>query len=127
MFCTKKYVLDNGLQVFIKKIPNKKTISCGVWVNQGSKDEDCKTNGLSHIVEHLMFKIDSKESSLSMKKNMNKLKNSGAYYNATTRKDHTSFYIEGLSNDSENILESLSYFVVNKDKYKFGNILPLSN
>jgi len=97
MFNVLTSYLDNGLKILLKKIPEQKTISCGVWINQGSKNEDSTNNGISHLVEHLMFKTKSKNSSLSMYENLEELLSFGAQYNGTTTKDYTCFYIEGLS------------------------------
>jgi len=50
--------LENGLRVIMHKNPHVKTMSCGVWIKQGSKHENDEENGLSHLVEHLMINIE---------------------------------------------------------------------
>jgi predicted Zn-dependent peptidase len=116
MFSVLTSYLDNGLKIMLRSIPNQRTVSCGVWVNQGVKDEDSLNNGISHLVEHLMFKINSNNSKHNMQDNLEELKLIGARYNATTIKDQTYFYIDGLSRDINKLLEILSYIVVNKQK-----------
>ncbi len=116
MFNVLTSYLDNGLKILLKKIPEQKTISCGVWINQGSKNEDSTNNGISHLVEHLMFKTKSKNSSLSMYENLEELLSFGAQYNGTTTKDYTCFFIEGLSKYFYKIIEVLSYMVIDKEE-----------
>lgn len=108
--------LDNGLKILLKRIPNQKTISCGVWINQGSKNEDSTNNGISHLIEHLMFKTKSKNNPSSMQEHIEELLSYGAQYNGATTKDYTCFYIDGLSKYFDKIIEILSYMVINKEE-----------
>jgi predicted Zn-dependent peptidase len=114
--------LDNGLKVLLRRIPEQRTVSCGVWVNQGGKNETVEQNGISHLVEHLMFKIKSKNSSTSMTKSMEDLNFIGSKYNAVTTKDYTGFYIDGLKKDITKMLEVLSYIVVNKEPVEVSDL-----
>lgn len=47
--------LENGVKVILHKIPNVKTMSCGLWIRQGSVYETDENNGLSHLIEHLVL------------------------------------------------------------------------
>ena len=47
--------LENGLKIVLHKVPEAKTISCGLWVKQGSTYETDENNGLSHLTEHLLI------------------------------------------------------------------------
>nr|MBO2470252.1 peptidase M16 [Bacillota bacterium] len=51
-----KHTLDNGLRVITESIPSVRSVSIGVWVGTGSKYETRTTNGISHFIEHMMFK-----------------------------------------------------------------------
>lgn len=51
--------LENGLKVVLHKIPGVKTISCGIWIKQGSIYETDENNGLSHLLEHLILNADN--------------------------------------------------------------------
>ena len=53
--------LENGLKVVLHKIPGVKTISCGIWIKQGSIYETDENNGLSHLLEHLILNADNIE------------------------------------------------------------------
>lgn len=79
------------------------------------KDEDSSNNGISHLIEHLMFKTESSGSSSSITENIEELKNIGARYNGCTTKDNTCFYIDGLSRDIKTLIKGLSMIVINKE------------
>ena len=51
-----KTQLRNGLRVVTEKIPSVRSVSLGVWVDVGSRDEMHDENGLTHFVEHMVFK-----------------------------------------------------------------------
>lgn len=50
--------LENGLKIILHKIPEIKTISCGLWACQGSSYETDEYNGLSHLTEHLLLNAE---------------------------------------------------------------------
>lgn len=114
MFTILNSRLDNGLKVMLRRVPNQRTVSCGMWVNQGVKDEDNTNNGISHLIEHLMFKTDNFDTNESIQEKIDKLRLKGARYNGGTTKDCTAYYIDGLSRDIKILLEVLSSLVMNK-------------
>lgn len=99
--------LENGLKIVMHRIPNSRTIGCGVWINQGSKHETDETSGYSHLAEHLVL---SKENTCKPKYQnlVNKLYNNGAMINAGTNKEHTYYYTTGLNHTLSLSLEALS-------------------
>lgn len=111
-----KYTLKNGLQVCLENIQGKKTISCDVLIKQGAKDETKDTNGLSHLVEHLALKMNSRYSTNTAKENTQLLLENGISYNGTTYKEYTTFSLDGLASDSNLMIEHLFYIVAGKDK-----------
>ena len=52
----KKHVLENGLTIIGEEIPYVKSISLGGWINAGSRIEDEEISGVSHFIEHMLFK-----------------------------------------------------------------------
>ena len=52
----RRTVLPNGLLVLTESIPNVRSVSMGVWIGSGSRDEPLALNGISHFVEHMVFK-----------------------------------------------------------------------
>lgn len=49
-------VLENGLKLVMEKIPHVRSVSCGVWIETGSRDETEEYTGISHFIEHMLFK-----------------------------------------------------------------------
>lgn len=109
--------LENGLRVVMHRIPNIKTISCGIFVKQGSKHEDKETNGLSHLLEHLMINIDN-ETNHSFQSLMRAVTSEGVMYNAVTTKEHTSFYFTGLSEVLPKCLKTLASIVIDNKTFE---------
>ncbi|MGH4124767.1 MAG: insulinase family protein [Clostridium sp.] len=112
--------LENGLRVIMHKIPHVRTMSCGVWIKQGSKHEEDDDNGLSHLVEHLMINIEN-DNNPRFEKLINEVSSEGIVYNAGTTKETTSYYFTGLSNMLEKCIETLSTIVI--DNKTFTNEL----
>ncbi len=52
----RKTVLKNGLRIVSESIPHVRSVSLGVWANVGSRDETPEQNGISHFLEHMVFK-----------------------------------------------------------------------
>ncbi|MGH7454581.1 MAG: M16 family metallopeptidase, partial [bacterium] len=52
----KKTVLPGGLRIVSEHIPHVRSVSLGVWVQTGTRDELPEENGISHFIEHMMFK-----------------------------------------------------------------------
>ena len=48
--------LPNGLLVLTERMPHLRSVSMGVWLRSGSRDETPETNGISHFLEHMVFK-----------------------------------------------------------------------
>ena len=56
----KKFVLNNGVRVVLEKMSSLKSVAIGIWTNVGSRDENRGEEGLSHFIEHMMFKGNQK-------------------------------------------------------------------
>ena len=52
----RREVLPNGLSVITEEMQHIRSVSIGIWVKTGSRDEDKQWNGISHFVEHMVFK-----------------------------------------------------------------------
>lgn len=102
--------LENGLRVIMHRIPHIKTVSCGLWVKQGSKYEDDQTNGLSHLLEHLMINPDN-DMNPNFQNLIKEISSEGIVYNAGTTKESTSYYMYGLAKNLEKCLKTLSSIV----------------
>ena len=97
-------VTDNGITVIFDNIDNISTCSLGVFVRTGSKDELPDEDGISHVLEHMMFKGTEKRNYFEISEEVDYL---GASINAHTSKEETVYYINSLSeyiNKSSDIL-----------------------
>jgi predicted Zn-dependent peptidase len=101
----RKLVLDNGVRVVTERIPTLKSVTVGVWVNSGSRDEQPSQAGYSHFIEHMLFKGTSKRSSAEISREIDAL---GGEMNAFTSRETTTYYVKVLDQQLERAVELLS-------------------
>ena len=99
------YTLDNGLRVVTEYIEHLNSISVGVMVQNGSRNEEIELNGISHFIEHMFFKGTDKRSA---KKIVQDIENIGGQINAYTSKETTCYYIKALNTQLDLCLDVLS-------------------
>jgi predicted Zn-dependent peptidase len=104
------FTLNNGLRVVYEKISYVKSISVGLWIENGSRNEKSTNNGISHFIEHMMFKGTSGRSSLDI---VEAIEDVGGQINAFTGKESTCFYIKALDSYLELSLDILSDMLFN--------------
>lgn len=85
--------LSNGIPVIMENIPTVKSVSMGIYVKTGSKFETNEEHGVSHLLEHMIFKGTDKRSSKDISEEIDFI---GGNINAYTSKEMTSFYITVL-------------------------------
>ena len=100
-----KTVLTNGVRVVSEKIPYVRSVSIGVWANVGSRDEIGPMNGISHFVEHMVFKGTKTRSVREIAQSLESL---GGYLNAFTTKEQTCFYARVLDEHIHQAVDVLS-------------------
>lgn len=91
-------------------IPHVKSFSLGFWFNVGSRDENLKSNGIAHFIEHMLFKGTKKRSA---RKIANDIESCGGYLNAFTSKEHTCYYGRGIVNHLDKTFEVLADMIQN--------------
>lgn len=92
----KKSLLDNGMLLITESIPHFQSLSIGAWVTAGTRHEQPSEAGLSHFLEHMMFKGTSKRSSLEIAQAVDQV---GGEFNAFTAREYTCFHLLLLSKD----------------------------
>ena len=88
-----KTVLDNGIRIVSHEMPEHRSVSLGIWVENGSRHESKAENGLSHFIEHLLFKGTERRSAAQIAEEMDAV---GGVINAFTSKEHTCYYAKVL-------------------------------
>lgn len=100
-----KTVIDNGLTIITEEIPYLKSVSIGVWVLTGSRDEDPHENGISHFIEHLLFKGTEKRTAFDIAKEIDSV---GGTLNAFTGREYTCFYAKVIDKNLPIAIDILS-------------------
>ena len=88
-----KTVLDNGIRVVSNEMQDHRSVSLGIWVENGSRHESAPQNGISHFIEHLLFKGTERRSAAQIAEEMDAV---GGVINAFTSKEHTCYYAKVL-------------------------------
>src|SRR6187549_3028749 len=83
------HTLPNGLQIIGETSPSARSVSLGFFVRTGSRDETVEVSGVSHFLEHMMFKGTPRRSALDVNLDFDRI---GASYNAYTSEENTVFY-----------------------------------
>ncbi|MCL2677859.1 MAG: insulinase family protein [Clostridiales bacterium] len=88
-----KHVLANGLRVVVEPMPHLYSVAAGIWVGIGSCHEAAAPGGVSHVLEHMLFKGTPKRSAKEIAEAMESV---GGQMNAFTSKEHTCYYAKCL-------------------------------
>jgi predicted Zn-dependent peptidase len=86
--------LDNRLRIVTERIPHVKSVAMGIWVNVGSRDEESGEEGISHLIEHMIFKGTARRNALQIAKEIDQV---GGMSNAFTSKEFTCFHAKVMS------------------------------
>ena len=86
-------VLPNGVRIITEQVSGVRSISLGVWVNAGSRNDPPQGSGIAHFTEHMLFKGTRKRSAMQIAKEIDAL---GGHLNAQTAKEHTLYYTKVL-------------------------------
>jgi predicted Zn-dependent peptidase len=92
----RRTVLPNGLRILTESVPAMRSVSFGVWVGVGSRDEPPHLAGVSHFLEHLLFKGTRKRSALEISSAIEAV---GGETNAFTAREYTCYYARVLDTD----------------------------
>mgnify|MGYP001179516715 CR=1 FL=1 len=105
-----RYELNNGIQIVTEKIPHFRSVSIGMWFKVGSVDENEKENGLSHFIEHMLFKGTINRTAKEIAETMDAV---GGQLNAFTAKECTCFYCKVIDEHLDLALDLLSDMILN--------------
>ena len=108
MYKTKK--LNNGLTIIAEEIPYLKSISMGIWFRSGIKTEENYIDGVSHFIEHMMFKGTKNRTSKQL---VAEIENLGGVINAFTGRECTCYYVRLLDEHLNIGIDILSDMILN--------------
>jgi len=89
----RKGSLPNGIRVVTERMDHVRSVAVGVWVETGSRHEAENRCGMSHLIEHLVFKGTATRSAEQIARTMDSV---GGQMDAFTTKEHTCFYVQVL-------------------------------
>lgn len=104
-----KRVLSNGVRVLLEEIPYVHSAAIGFWVDTGPKNETAADSGISHFIEHMLFKGTETRSALEIAR---ALEDTGGSLNAFTDKEQTCFYARVLDNQVERAIDVLADMIL---------------
>jgi len=106
----KNTVLGNGLTIITADMPAMESISVGVWIRAGGRYENKKESGISHFLEHMVFKGSKKRSANALKE---AIEGRGGTLNGFTGEEYTCYLAKVLSNDAKIAVDILTDMALN--------------
>src|SRR5438128_5440304 len=104
-----KFVLDNGTAVLIDRMQDVRSFALGFFVRAGSSDEPADRQGISHFLEHVLFKRTDRRSTVQIARAIDRL---GGDVDAFTTKEYTGFYAHTLDTRFGEALDLLGDIVL---------------
>jgi predicted Zn-dependent peptidase len=106
----RRTVLPNGLIVLTERMDHMRSVAMGVWIKSGSRCEPAETNGISHFVEHMLFKGTRSRSAQLIAREMDSI---GGNLDAYTGKETICFSVKSLADHVPIALDVLTDLVLN--------------
>jgi predicted Zn-dependent peptidase len=106
----RRTVLDNGIRIVTEKLPQFHSVSTGLWVNVGSRDEQAGERGYTHIIEHMLFKGTERRNSLDIAKELDGV---GGFANAFTTKEQMCLHAKVLDTHLPLVVDILTDILLN--------------
>ncbi len=103
-----KTTLSNGIRVLSETMPQTRSVSVGIWIQGGSRNDPPSCMGLSHFLEHMVFKGTQSRSAFEIATHLERL---GGHINAFTEKEFTCFYATVLDEFLPQAIEILADLV----------------
>lgn len=89
---------QNGVRIVTEQMPHVRSLSVGIWVNAGSRYETIEENGITHFIEHMLFKGTKNRTARQIAEEFDRI---GGEINAFTSKEHTCYYAKVLDHHGE--------------------------
>ena len=102
--------LNNGIRVLSEKVPGCHSVSLGVWVNNGSRHEPAELNGISHFIEHMLFKGTPRRSAQGIAREVDSV---GGLLNGFTSREYSCFFVKILAEKLSMAVDLLGDLICN--------------
>src|SRR5258708_12605783 len=106
----RREVLPNGLSIITEEMKHIRSISIGIWIKTGSRDEDLQLNGISHFIEHMVFKGTKHRTAEEIARQVDSI---GGNMDAFTAKERVCFSAKVLDEHMPIAMDVLSDLVLN--------------
>src|SRR5512135_1510993 len=106
----RRTILPNGLTILTEQMSHLRSVSIGIWVKAGSRHEDPDVNGITHFIEHMVFKGTRSRSAQQIARQIDSI---GGNIDAFTAKECICFNVKVLDEHVPIALEVLSDLVLN--------------
>ena len=108
----RREVLPNGLTIITEQMQHIRSVSIGIWLKTGSRDEDAEWNGISHFIEHMVFKGTKHRTAEDIARQVDSI---GGNMDAFTAKECICFNMKVLDEHLPIAIDILSDLVLNPD------------
>jgi predicted Zn-dependent peptidase len=105
-----KTTLDNGVRLVTERLEQAYSVTAGLWMEVGSRDEEAAQGGISHFIEHMAFKGTARRDALAIARELDRL---GGLANAFTSKETTCFHARALASQVAEIADILTDIFLN--------------
>src|SRR5437867_7818337 len=103
-----KTVMPSGLTLVTESIPHRQSVALGVWLRSGSRDEPLERLGISHFIEHMMFKGTERRDARAIASSLESL---GGHLDAFTAREQVCYFARALAEHVEPVVDVLSDIV----------------
>lgn len=100
-----KFTLSNGVRILVEPVPYVQSAAIGLWCKTGSRHELDNEAGITHLIEHMLFKGTDRRTAKQIAES---IEGRGGVLNAFTDKESTCYYCRVLSNDTQNGIDVLT-------------------
>src|SRR2546427_6502367 len=101
-------VLPSGITIVTEKLPHRRSVAAGVWVRNGARDEPADKLGISHFIEHMMFKGTERRDARAIAESLESL---GGHIDAFTAREQVCYFARALAEHVEPVVDVLSDIV----------------
>lgn len=105
-----KHTCSNGIRIVLENIPTVRSVTIGLWIGTGSRDENEENNGISHFIEHMLFKGTATRSARDIAESFDRV---GGQVNAFTSKEYTCLYARVLDEHANYAIDILADMLFN--------------